>query len=255
LIADLDAAGVDKVMVMPVDWGLAPGFQESTMDIWEQHVLHARVVRQHPDRMIAFACFDPRRPDSVQLLERAMTELGMVGLKIHPAAGFFPNDRAAYPMYEKALELDIPVMVHTGPEPKPLYSRYCQPIYVDDVAADFPDLDIVLAHAGLSAWWQEAAGVASVAPNVYLDISGWQVMARLRPVEFYRTLRTLIDTVGANRIMWGSDYPALRLLLSESDWVETLASPPQEARELGIGFSGEEVSAILGDNAARLLRL
>ena len=61
--------------------------------------------------------------------------------------------------------------------------------------------------------------------------------------------------MGAGRIMWGSDYPALRLLLSESDWVEALDNPPQEAHELGIGFSDEEVSAILGDNAARLLRL
>ena len=86
----------------------------------------------------------------------------------------FPNDRVVYPMYEKALELEIPVMVHTGPEPKPLYSRHCQPVYVDDVAADFPDLDIILAHAGLSAWWQEAAGIASVtaAPCVTLG-STW----------------------------------------------------------------------------------
>ncbi len=255
LINDLDAAGVDKVMIMPVDWALAPGFQESTMDIWEQHVLHARAVQQHPDRMIAFACFDPRRPDATELLERAVTELGMVGLKIHPAAGFSPNDRAVYPMYEKAMELAIPVMVHTGPEPKPLYSRHCQLIFVDDVAADFPDLDIILAHAGLSAWWQDAAGVASVAPNVHLDISGWQPIAKLRPQEFYAHLRTLIDTVGAGRIMWGSDYPALRLLLSESAWVEAITDPPQAVKERGAGFSEEEVSAIMGDNAARLLKL
>ena len=205
--------------------------------------------------MVAFACFDPRRPDSTALLERAVKELGMVGLKVHPAAGFFPNDRVVYPMYEKALELDIPVMVHTGPEPKPLYSRHCQPVHVDDVAADFPDLDIVLAHAGLSAWWQEAAGIASVAPNVHLDISGWQPIARLRPREFYATLRTMVDTVGAGRIMWGSDYPALRLLLSEKAWAEAITDPPPVAQELGVSFSDEEVAAMMGDNAARLLRL
>ena len=251
----MDEAGVEKVMIMPVDWGLVPAFKDSTLDIWEQHRLHAEAAGRYPDRIITFACFDPRRPDAVQLLDRAVSELGMVGLKIHPAAGFFPNDRAVYPMYEKALDLGIPVMVHTGPEPKPLYSRHCQPIYVDDVAADFPDLNIILAHAGLSAWWQEAAGVASVAPNVYLDISGWQAMARLRPAEFYATLRSLIDTVGARRIMWGSDYPALRLLLSEAAWAKSISEPSEIAQEKGIGFSEEEVSGIMGDNAVRLLKL
>ena len=255
LIADMDAAGVDTVMVMPVDWGLVPAFRESTMDIWQQHELHAEVAKKYPGRMVTFACFDPRRPNAVEMLERAVKELGMIGLKIHPAAGFFPNDRVVYPMYEKALELKIPVMVHTGPEPKPLYSRHCQPVYVDDVAADFPDLNIILAHAGLSAWWQEAAGIASVAPNVYLDISGWQVTARLRPAEFYHILRTLISMVGAHRIMWGSDYPALRLLLSEDAWAKTITDPPAETQEQGFNFTPEEVSAIMGDNAARILRL
>ena len=138
------------VMIMPIDWGLVRPFQgEGTMGIWEQHVLHAQVARKHPDRIVTFACFDPRRPNAVDLLQRAVDSLGAVGLKIHPAAGFFPSDRVVYPMYEKAQELGLPVMVHTGPEPKPLYSRHCQPVYVDDVAADFPDLTIILAHAGM----------------------------------------------------------------------------------------------------------
>lgn len=255
LLRDMDEAGVDMVMIMPVDWGLVPAFKDSTMDIWEQHQLHADVARRHPDRMVAFACFDPRRPNAVEMLDRAVNDLGMVGLKIHPAAGFFPNDPVAYPMYEKALELGIPVMVHTGPEPKPLYSRHCQPVYVDDVAADFPELTIILAHAGLSAWWQEAAGVASVAPNVYLDISGWQVMARLRPLEFYTALRSLINTVGARRILWGSDYPALRLLMSAAAWARALTDPPEVARSHGISFTAEEIAAIMGENATRVLRL
>jgi len=255
LLRDMDEAGVERAMIMPVDWGLVPAFRSHTMDLWEQHLLHANVVKKHPDRLVAFACVDPRRPNAVAMVERAVQDLGMVGLKVHPAAGFFPNDSLAYPLYRKAQELGIPVMFHTGQEPKPLYSRHCQPVYVDDVAADFPDLTIILAHAGLSAWWQEAAGVASVAPNVHLDISGWQPVARHRPAEFYATLRTLIDTVGARRILWGSDYPALRLLMSEAAWVKAITDPPPIAREKGISFTPEEVAAIMGDNAARLLKL
>ena len=94
-----------------------------------------------------------------------------------------------------------------------------------------------------------------VATNVYLDISGWQPMAKLRPLEFYSTLRSLIDTVGAKRIMWGSDYPALRLLMPEADWAKAIGEPAEAAQEKGISFSQEEVAAIMGDNAARLLNL
>ncbi len=258
LIQDMDDAGVEKVMIMPIDWGLVRAFQDlpvTTMDIWDQHVLHAQVAAKYPDRMVTFACIDPRRPNAMELLQRAVSELGMVGLKIHPAAGFFPNDPVVYPMYRKALDLGLPVMVHTGPEPKPLYSRHCQPVYLDDVAADLPDLTIIMAHAGLSAWWQEAAGIASICPNVCLDISGWQPSARLRPLEFYTTLRSLVSTVGAGRILWGSDYPALRLLMSESSWVKAITDPPQIAADHGVSFTEEEVSAIMGGNAARLLRL
>ena len=78
-------------------------------------------------------------------------------------------------------------------------------------------------------------------------------MARLRPQEFYAALRSMISTVGASRVMWGSDYPALRLLLSEESWVKAITQPDQAVQDQGISFSGEEISAIMGDNAARLL--
>lgn len=93
LIQDMDEAGVDKVMIMPIDWGLVPAFRDSPpMDIWDKHVLQAEVAGKYPGRMVTFACIDPRRPNAVELLQRAVSELGVVGLKIHPAAGFFPND-------------------------------------------------------------------------------------------------------------------------------------------------------------------
>ena len=80
-------------------------------------------------------------------------------------------------------------------------------------------------------------------------------MARLRPLEFYQTLRSIMSTAGADRVIWGSDYPALRLLLSETAWVKAVTEPPSAAEEHGISFKPEEVSAIMGDNAARILGL
>ena len=78
-------------------------------------------------------------------------------------------------------------------------------------------------------------------------------MARLRPLEFYTVLRSIVITVGAGRVIWGSDYPALRLLLSESAWVKAVTGPPEVAGRNGISLTPEEVSAAMGDNAGRLL--
>ncbi len=97
--------------------------------------------------------------------------------------------------------------------------------------------------------------MASVAPNVHLDISGWQVMARLRPGEFYRTPADPDRHRGGRPHHVGQRLPGAAVAAVRVGLVEALDNPPQEAHELGIGFSGEEVSAILGDNAARLFRL
>ena len=185
LIQDMDGAGVDWVMIMPIDWGLVRPFQgEGTMGIWEQHVLHAQVGPETPRPCCHFRLFRPQASQRGGLAAPGRGQFGGCGPQDSPGGRVFPSDRVVYPMYEKAQELGLPVMVHTGPEPKPLYSRHCQPVYVDDVAVDFPDLTIILAHAGMGAWWQEAAGIAAVCPNVYLEFSGWQPMARLRPWSF-----------------------------------------------------------------------
>ena len=78
-------------------------------------------------------------------------------------------------------------------------------------------------------------------------------MARLRPLEFYTVLRSIVITVGAGRVIWGSDYPALRLLLSESAWVKAVTGSSEVAGRNGISLTPEEVSAAMGDNAGRLL--
>ena len=128
-------------------------------------------------------------------------------------------------------------------------------MFVDDVATDFPDLKIVLTHAGF-CWWPEALNIAATKPNIFLDMAGWQPKIKRTGVdEFYRPLRTMLGTIGSTRILLGSDWPAYRLFMTSQQWVDCFKNPPPEVKEAGITFTDIEIADILGNNAARLLNL
>lgn len=254
LIKDMDAAGIAQSWISVLDYGLFARFGEGKYSITELNRIYAQVAQTSNNRLIAFASVDPRREEAVELFERCIKEWGMKGLKLLPACGFYPNDENCYELYSKAEELGVPVLVHTGPEGVPLYSKYCYPVYLDDVANDFPNLTLILAHAGF-CWWREALNIATLQPNMYLDIAGWQPRTLRHPLaEFYAPLRIILDTMGSSRILFGSDWPALRLFRGgQPNWVKVFKEPPNTLREAGIHFTKEEIDAILGGNAFRLI--
>ena len=253
IVKDMNAAGIDKSVLLAVDWGLARYLGEPKLSIEEINKVFADAAEKYPQRLIAFAGIDPRRSKAAEMVEKFLKEWGMRGIKLHSAAGFYPNDKACYPIYEKALEYGVPVLLHTGEVLKPLYFKYCQPIYVQEVAMDFPDLPIILAHTG-GCWYSEAVAICSNATNVYLDLSVWQPRL-LRPLEFYRALRTLLDSVSWQRVLFGSDYPFLKLLVNQERWVKAFTEIPDSVKEQGIEFTAEEIAGIMGGNAASLLGL
>ena len=253
IVRDMDAAGIDKSVVLAIDWGLARYLGDIKLSVEEINQTYANAVKKHSGRLIAFVGIDPRRSNAAKLVEEFLKEYGMKGIKFHTAAGFYPNDKACYPIYEKALEYGVPVLLHTGEVLKPLYFKYCQPIYVQEIAMDFPDLPIILAHTG-GCWYPEAVAICNNTTNVYLDLSVWQPRL-LRPLEFYKALRTLLDSVSWQRVLFGSDYPFLKLLINQERWVKAFTEIPDSVKERGIVFTDEEINGIMGGNAARLLGL
>lgn len=253
LINDMDAAGIDQSWISILDLGLSK-VGEARYSITELNRINAEIAKKYCNRSIAFVSVDPRREEAVKLLEIGVKEWGMRGLKLIPAAGFYPNDENCYKLYDKADELGIPVLIHTGPETIPLYSKYCYPIYLDEVANDFPSLTLILAHAGF-CWWREALNVASTKPNVYVDLAGWQPKTLRRPVdEFYIPLRTILDVIGPSRVLFGSDWPAFRLFKGgQADWVKVFTDPPDVLKEAGIAFTRDEIESILGENAVKII--
>ncbi len=251
LIESMDKVGIDKCCIFAVDYELATG--QVTVPIEEQNLAIVKAANKYPDRLIPFFTIDPRRQNSAQIFERFITEHGVRGLKLHPTSGFFPYEKCCYPLYEKCLEYHLPVLFHTGSQPAPLKFRFSQPVMVDDVAADFPELKIVMAHVGHDLY-KEALLVASVKTNIYFDISGWQIRYRSRPADFYRMLRTVLDEVGPWRVFFGTDGPYLNVIVPPDQWLKAVLEPDVSSCP-EIEFSREELEIIAGKALSRFLGL
>jgi predicted TIM-barrel fold metal-dependent hydrolase len=205
----------------------------------------AEFAAEHADIAIAFASIDPSRgPEAVREARRLVATGGIHGLKLHPPIQqFFPNDRLAYPLYEVFAEARLPVLFHTGhsgigagmPGGGGIRLKYGHPMPIDDVAVDFPEMPIILAHPSFP-WQDEAISVCLHKPQVYIDLSGWS------PKYFSPTLIQYANTLLKHKVLFGSDYP----LLTPDRWLSDFQK---------IAIRDEVRPLILKENARRLLGL
>lgn len=226
LLAFLDEQGVDRAVI------LAERCPEVTGVVDNEYV--AELCRGCP-RLVPFCSVHPLlEPHPARALER-LAEAGFRGLKLWPSyQHFFPNDPRVYPLYEVAQERGLVVMFHFGTALLPRSKlKYCDPLCLDEVARDFPEMDIVLAHAGRGFWHEEAFVLCRIHPRVYLEVSG---LPPRRLPELFPRLEAVAD-----RVLFGSDYPTVASIRGLVEEVRRLPLPPS-VRE-----------AMLGGNALRLL--
>jgi predicted TIM-barrel fold metal-dependent hydrolase len=257
MVAHLDAARVDLGIVLALDWELGMR-QKPAVTIEEIHQRYAQVVKRHGGRLIAFAGIDPQRPDAVSLLEWTVRELGMRGLKLYPPTGFYPYDERVYPLYERCDAWRIPVVCHTGSTIPLLRPRFGNPVFLQDVQADFPKMTLWLAHAGGKWWWQEAVGVVANSAHSYLELSNWEDVAYDDEAAFVKQLGRARDRVGAHRILFGSDHFSGARFRGRDQlvkWVDWFRELPDRGKRHGVTFTAEETELMLGGNAARCLGL
>lgn len=225
---DLGMAAV----VFPVDAPHALGTGVSNEEV-------AQLAAEASDVLIPFGSIDPvRRADAAASARRLVTEHGIRGFKFHPAVqGFFANDASVYPLYAELEQLGVPALFHTGQVGGGTGARlkYCDPIYLDDVAADFPGLTIIMAHPSFP-WQDVALSIAAIRPNAYIDLSGWS--PRYFPAQLVQHANTILK----DKVMFGSDYP----VLTPQRWLDDFAAAP---------FRDEVRPAILKGTAARILGL
>jgi uncharacterized protein len=205
----------------------------------------AEAANANSDMMMAFGSIDPHKGKlGVRELRRMIDEYGVKGFKFHPTCqGFYPNDRMAYPMYELIAEAGLPAIFHSGhsgvgtgmPGGGGLRLKYSNPIHLDDVAADFPDMKIIIAHPSWP-WQDEALSVCLHKPNVYIDLSGWS------PKYFAPQLIQYANTQLKHKMLFGSDFP----LITPDRWMKDFDQA---------GFKPEVRPLILKENAVKLLGL
>jgi len=186
--------------------------------------------------LIPFSNINPHLvTDPARELERCVNSLGFKGLKLLPShQGFYPNDPSIYPLYAKAEELEIPVLIHTGSSIfKGSRLKYGNPLFLDDVAVDFPELTIVMAHSGRGIWYEEAFFLSQLHENVYMEVSG------LPPQNMLNYFPRLEKN--ADKVIFGSDWPG----------VPGIANNIAAIRDLPLSEEGKE--KILGGNARKIL--
>ena len=207
----------------------------------------ADAAAANSDMMMAFASIDPHKGRMGVHEARDLIQAGIIkGFKFHPTLqGFFPNDRMAYQLYEVIAEYKLPAIFHSGhsgigtgmPGGGGLKLKYSNPIHVDDVAADFPDMTVIIAHPSWP-WQDEALSVCLHKPNVYIDLSGWS------PKYFPKDLITRANGQLKHKMLFGSDFP----LIAPDRWIADFKDP-------ATGFKPEVHDLILKQNAIHALKL
>ena len=205
----------------------------------------AEVAAENSDILIPFASIDPAKGKvGAREARRLIRDYGIKGFKFHPTMqGFYPNDRMAYDLYEAIAEENCIALFHTGQTGvgngmrggMGMRLKFSHPMYLDDVAVDFPDMPIILAHPSFP-WQEEALSVATHKPNVYIDLSGWS------PRYFPPILVQYINTILKHKMLFGSDWPAI----TPDRWMSDFAQ---------LDIREEVVPLVLKENAAKLLKL
>jgi predicted TIM-barrel fold metal-dependent hydrolase len=205
----------------------------------------AAFAAENADIMFAFASVDPTRgSEAVAEAKRLIAAGGIRGFKLHPPLQqFHPNDQRIYPFYEVINEAKLPVIFHTGhsgigtgmPGGGGVRLKYGNPMDIDDVAVDFPEMPIIMAHPSFP-WQDEAISVCLHKPQVYIDLSGWS------PKYFSPTLVQYANTLLKHKVLFGSDYP----LIAPDRWLADFEK---------IAIKDEVRPLILKENAMRLFGL
>ena len=195
--------------------------------------------------LIPFGSVDPHGgAAAVQRARRLVTEHGVRGFKFHPSLqAFEPNDPRLLPAVRGAARAAgagaVPYRANRdrrrAPGGRGIKLRYSAPMLIDDVAADFPDLTIVMAHPSVP-WQDEAISIATHKANVYIDLSGWS--PKYFPPQLVRAANSFLK----RKVLFGSDYP----VLTPERWLRDFDA---------LDIKPEVKPLILKDNAATVLRL
>lgn len=220
-------SNIDKAIIFTLEYKEALG-------IAGDNSVTAEAVKRYPDKFVGFAYVDPRRPDCLERLHHDIQTLKLKGVKYGPIYNGVPlDDPRLQPIFAYCEKNDIPITMHMGTTFTRLYGADLgRPIYVENVALNYPDLKIIMAHMG-HPWYEECVAVARKQPNVYAEISALYY----RKWQFFNIMKTIEEYQVGDKVFFGSDYP-----FSLPDEAVTLT---REVLNIGKGTSIPTVSSEL----------
>lgn len=222
LLDVMDRSGIWRVGMVNYPSPDLMGFTDET------NIFAARYAEAAPERLMPYGGVHPRFAGDINAQVDELLELGIRCLKIHPSHQLFPANAHTQGMatlgaiYRRCEDRGLPVMVHTGTSVFPgARNKYGNPMELDDVAIDFPDLTIIMAHGGRPLWMDEAFFILRRHRNVLLDVSG---IPPLKLTEYFPRLGEI-----AGRVLWGTDWPSpgVRDLKDNLDQFMSVELPPE----------------------------
>jgi predicted TIM-barrel fold metal-dependent hydrolase len=253
LMQDIDRAGIDVVVSHPLDYGIALGEPEKSIEAIVGH--NAELARRYPGRYISFTGIDPRRRDAAGFVRRTIREHRLQGVNLYPQAGFDPASPDSLAVCRVAMEEDLPVMFHSGGANFPMRARYGNPALLGDVQAELPELKFVIGHSGFPYHWTDAIDVARRNPNAYLELSQWYKLAKRDHQQFVTVLAEMRREIGTDRILWASDHLSGPSVSGDNaeliGWIDCIRRLP----EVDARFSNGDVDNLLWRTASRLLNI
>jgi len=244
LLRQMDEAGIDKTILLIVDFGVA--YPDLPFTLEELCLLHKKVLESAPGRFKVFAGVDPRRGSAgLELFIRCVTEWGFSGLKLYPPCGFSPSDPILYPFYEICADQSLPVLTHIGPSTPSLRAKFAAPIEVDEAAWRFPMVNFIMAHGAITFSY-ECGLLASHRNNIFMDISGFQPLSN---EKFEIILKELLEKGLQKKILFGTDWPIHFFSGSQKNAVNKMI----RLRDKGV-LSQADWENIMYKNIERLLK-
>ena len=243
-VKEMTAAGIERAVLLIPDFSHR---MECPLPMVEMARRHHEIRLRHPGRFWVFIGVDPRDgPGGVQRCELLIERYGFEGLKLYPPCGYSPSDRGLYPYYELCAARSLPVFVHTGPSAASLNFELAHPLCVDAAARDFPQVNFILGHGGVTHV-NESAFLAVHRRNVYIDVGGFvgRSSSESWPTRLNRLFRVKLN----HKIIFGTDWPLNRMSGGLGKLVDTIVN----GGEVFAGVPRRDRQLILSENLLRVL--
>jgi predicted TIM-barrel fold metal-dependent hydrolase len=248
IINDMDKAGVDKACLMASDHRRP--YPYDSLPSYTPNEYVAKIVQEYPDRFVGTASVDPIRDPygARQELEKCVKEWDMRAVKLYPTYDhYYPTDELVMPIYEKAIELDIPVHIHMGWTPcvnAPM--KYQQPYLLDEVGIKYPKLKVIVAHLGYP-WVDECICLIAKHQNFHADLALW---GALPPETVLNAMHKFDNLCGLDRLLYGSENPWI------TSFVKTMKNINKIAQKRDLPkINDEDMNKIMGENAIKLFKM